>query len=59
VISPVIANACVWRTFEWLAEMQVRPRNGNPIWGAGNRNVDTQLAAVAGEIADIVEQRGR
>jgi hypothetical protein len=58
IIIPVIAKACVWRKFGWLAEMQVRPRNGRPIWGAGSRKVDAQLAAIAGEISDIVEQRG-
>jgi hypothetical protein len=58
-IIPVIARACAWRKVKWLKEMQVRPKNGRPIWRNGGKRVDTELAAITNEVADIVEQRGR
>jgi hypothetical protein len=58
-IIPVIARACAWRKVRWLRRMQVRPKNGRPIWRNGGKRVDTELAAITNEVADIVEQRGR
>jgi hypothetical protein len=58
-IIPVIARACAWRQVRWLRRMQVRPRNGRPIWRNGGNRVDTELAAITNEVADLVEQRGR
>jgi hypothetical protein len=58
-IIPVIARACAWRRVRWLRRMQVRPKNGRPIWRNGGNRVDTELAAIADEVADIVERGGR
>jgi hypothetical protein len=57
IVIPVIATACAWRKVKWLKEMQVRPRNGRPIWKNGGNRVNAELAAIAEEVADIVEQR--
>jgi hypothetical protein len=56
VVFPVIARPCAWRQVEWLARMNVRPKNGVPVWREGGRYVDEELTAVAEEVADIVEQ---
>lgn len=53
-IFPVIATACAWNQVEWLANMNIRPRNGNPVWSDGGSHVDRDLATIAEEIADIV-----
>jgi hypothetical protein len=53
-IIPIISKACAWKTVDWLARMNVRPKNGRPIWGHSASDVDGNLAAIAEEIADIV-----
>jgi hypothetical protein len=54
IIFPVIAKPCSYRTFTWLSEMQVRPKAGNPIWRGKGSQVDTDLAEIAEEIANMV-----
>jgi hypothetical protein len=55
-VFPIIARPCAWRKVDWLARMSVRPKNGNPIWREGGRYVDEELAAIAEEVADIIER---
>ncbi len=56
VVFPVIAKPCAWQRVEWLARMNVRPRNGTPVWREGGLHADDELAAIANEIAQIVEK---
>lgn len=58
IVIPVIAKPCAWRKVRWLRRMQVRPRNGRPVWSNGGNRVNAELAVIAEEVADIVEQRG-
>lgn len=53
-VIPVIARACAWRKIDWLQEMNVRPKNGRAIWGGPETRPDTDLAAIAEEVAAIV-----
>jgi formylglycine-generating enzyme required for sulfatase activity len=55
IIFPVIAKACAWRTVNWLANMQVRPRNGQPVWSGSDSQVDTNLASLAEEVAQLFQ----
>jgi len=55
-VIPVIAKACAWKRVDWLAKMNVRPQNGEPIWGGESGRVDRMLAAIAEEVAEIVEK---
>lgn len=56
VVFPVIARACPWQAVDWLAKMEVRPRGGTPVWSGGGSHVDEDLAAIAEEIALIVNE---
>ena len=56
LIYPVIAKPCAWDRIEWLKKINVRPKNGAPVWREGGRYADEELAAVAREIADIIFQ---
>ncbi len=56
IVLPVIAKACAWRRVDWLAEINVRPKNGQPIWAENGRHVDENLAALAEEVARIMEK---
>ncbi|HYK02198.1 MAG TPA: TIR domain-containing protein [Thermoanaerobaculia bacterium] len=54
-VIPIVAKGCAWRKIEWLKSMNVRPKNGDPVWGgADNRAADDVLAEIAEEIAGIV-----
>jgi len=55
VIFPVIAKACAWKEVDWLVRMNVRPRNGKPVWGNRGSHVDEDLTAIAEEVASIVK----
>jgi hypothetical protein len=56
VIVPIIARACAWRAVEWLAEINVRPKNGKPIWSDLESHVDEDLALIAEEVASILKK---
>jgi hypothetical protein len=55
-ILPVILKPCVWNEVKWLAPMQVRPKDGRPVSKGSEAEVDADLAAIAGEIADIFKR---
>ena len=55
VVVPVIAKACAWRKVDWLAQLQVRPRDGRPVWREGGRYADEHLADIAEQVADFLE----
>ena len=55
-VFPVIAKACAWRKVKWLSEMNVRPKNGTPVWSDSGAHIDEDLAAIAEEVADIIER---
>jgi hypothetical protein len=52
---PLIARACAWKKVPWLVKMNVRPKNGRPVWDAGKPQADEALAAIAEEVAAIVD----
>jgi len=52
-VVPVIIKPCPWTEVDWLAKMQVLPRNGKPIWDEKG-NVDDKIAGVVNEITDIL-----
>ena len=54
-VFPVIARHCAWREIPWLAEMNVRPKNGAPVWGARDGDVDEKLTTIAEEIYSVVK----
>ncbi len=55
-IFPVIVKPCAWKQVGWLARMQVRPKDGKPLSGGSEHQIDTDLAAFAEEIANIVRR---
>ena len=57
-IFPVIVKPCAWQQVKWLARMQARPKNGNPLSGGNEHQIDANLAAIAEEIAAIVKRVG-
>jgi len=53
-IFPVIIKPCTWKHVKWLARMNLRPKDGRPIQGGSEFEVETDLATIAEEIAGII-----
>ncbi|NJD52670.1 MAG: tetratricopeptide repeat protein [Candidatus Methanoperedens sp.] len=53
-IFPVIIRPCSWKQVKWLSRMNLRPRDGKPLMGGNEFQIETDLAAIAEEIAGIV-----
>jgi tetratricopeptide (TPR) repeat protein len=57
-VLPVIAKPCAWQHVPWLARMELRPKDARPLSGGTEHQIDTDLAAVANEIAAIIQRAG-
>ena len=53
VILPVIVRPCVWHTVDWLARLQVLPRDGRPL--SQQKDSDEVFLEVAQRIVEIGE----
>lgn len=54
-ILPVILKPCAWKRLEWLAPIQVRPPGGRAISTGSDAQIDTDLTAIANELADLTK----
>jgi hypothetical protein len=54
-IFPVIIRPCAWKRVKWLARMNLRPKDGKPISSGDEHQIDADLAAIADEVAAIIE----
>lgn len=57
-VFPIIAKYSHWWAFNWLTEMNVRPKNGLPIWRGQDSDIDKELYEITREIAKIVMEEG-
>jgi hypothetical protein len=46
-IFPVILKPCAWKHVKWLARMNLRPKDGRPIQGGSEFEIETDLTADA------------
>jgi TIR domain len=51
VVIPVLVEPCVWRRVGWLTSMQIRPFDAKPLASFRRYRIDTELAAIAEEVA--------
>lgn len=56
-VFPIIAKYSGWWAFDWLNKMNVRPKNGLPIWRGKESQVDKELYEIAREIALLVRKQ--
>ena len=55
-VIPLIIKPCAWQQVKWLTPIQGRPKDNRAL-SAGNENqIDTDLAALANEIAAIIKR---
>jgi hypothetical protein len=55
-VIPIIVSDCPWRQVDWLAKMQTRPRDGNPLQGMSAARKARELTAIVAEIAQILSK---
>jgi tetratricopeptide (TPR) repeat protein len=53
-IVPILVRPCPWKKVEWLAKIQMRPRDGREIARGNAYKIDKDLAAIAEEIDDLI-----
>jgi hypothetical protein len=56
-VFPIIAKYCGWWAFDWLNKMNVRPKNGLPIWRSEGTPIDKELYEISREIAFLVRRQ--
>jgi len=56
-IFPVIIKPCAWKHVKWLSRMNLRPKDGKPISSGDEHQIDADLAAIADEVAAIIESK--
>ncbi|MCB9099817.1 MAG: toll/interleukin-1 receptor domain-containing protein [Anaerolineales bacterium] len=56
-VFPIIAKYCDWQSVEWLTKMNVRPKNGAPVWRQGGIHADEELAKIASEIRALLQKK--
>jgi hypothetical protein len=57
-VIPVIVRPCPWSRIPWLSAMQARPKDARPLSGGPEYQIDADLAAIAEEIAGIIQGAG-
>lgn len=55
-IFPIIVKPCAWKRVKWLARMQVRPTDGRPLSSGDENRIDKDLAAIAEEVAGVMDR---
>ncbi len=57
-IIPLIVKPCAWKSIKWLKPINARPKDGRPLSGGSDYQIDADLTALAEEIEKLVHQTG-
>ncbi len=55
-VIPLIIKPCAWQKVAWLKPIQARPKDGQALSGGNDHQIDTDLAALANEIAELLHR---
>jgi hypothetical protein len=55
-IVPILVTPCPWRQVPWLARMQLRPIDARPLSAGNEHQIETELTAIAEEIAALIQR---
>jgi hypothetical protein len=55
-VVPILLTPCVWEEVPWLARMQLRPRGARPLSAGNEHQIETELTAIAKEIAALIRR---
>jgi tetratricopeptide (TPR) repeat protein len=56
-VIPIIVEPCPWKKVEWLASIQVLPKDGKPLSTRKRHTVNTILAKLSEDIAALIKQK--
>ena len=54
LVYPILISACTWQSVDWLAQLNVRPTDGNPLNSFDDAERDLVMTALADEIGRLV-----
>ncbi len=55
LVVPLIVKPCAWKQVKWLAAMQVTPKDGNPLMGGSEYEIEAQLAKLTEQICTLIK----
>ena len=55
-VMPMIVKPCAWQTVDWLSPINARPKDGRPLSGGNEHQIDTDFAAFATEIYELLKR---
>ena len=55
VILPIILKPCAWMHLDWLRQIQVLPKDGTPLSGKTDSEIEENLTSITKRIAGILE----
>ena len=55
-IVPILLTPCAWEEVPWLAGMQLRPLDTRPLSAGNEHQIETDLTAIAKEIAALIRR---
>jgi len=58
-VFPIIVKPCNWREVDWLAPLQVAPRDCTPIAKGSEYEIEEALAEIANEIHQVSKKMGQ
>jgi hypothetical protein len=58
-ILPLLVKPCLWNRVDWLSRLQIRPLDGRPLASGTEYQIEMDLVALVGEVADILDARQR
>ncbi len=56
-IYPILIRDCNWQAADWLREMNLRPKDGKPLWSFEDSARDTEMARICQEIEQILDAK--
>ena len=55
-IFPIVIKPCDWGAVDWLRRMNLRPKDGKPLSGGSDHEIDLALAEIAKEIRELLKR---
>jgi hypothetical protein len=54
ILIPVLAHSCAWTAHDWLAKLEIFPKDRRPIWSGNAGRVNEQLTELTNYLAEAL-----
>jgi len=58
-VIPIIVKPCAWETVQWLASIQLVPKDGKPLSTGKDHEIDEELASLVKKIAALIKKKDK